>query len=225
MAIGDVEELYIAEARQEKRRGRWQQWAALAACLCLVASVLVPWLRDRGGTYHTVGEDVKIYVNQLPEWGTSPDMDVVVRGCEVGSQEWLEIQATLLAETGVSLEGLLARLPERFRENVAFHVVGAAVGGGDGGYADHDYVLTLRTDGGEEATVAISGIGAPLRDLFLLSETPRESTVYGVPMTVHGFGESFWVAFTHRGVYYDVETDYLALEELTELLSALVEGE
>lgn len=65
-AIGEIDDVYIAEAAEERTGARrvWVRWAALAACLALVLALSLPWL---GGLWKMGSDGCGNMVGQSPE--------------------------------------------------------------------------------------------------------------------------------------------------------------
>lgn len=76
-ALGGVRDGYVTEAVEyQKNRRTWVRWAALAACLCLVAGGVLAWRWSRPGgavgcdelpPRHPASEDPK----DVPAWSGS----------------------------------------------------------------------------------------------------------------------------------------------------------
>ena len=130
-ALGDVRDEYVTEAVEyQKKRRTWVRWAALAACLCLVAGgVLVwRWSRPEGGGAGVPGGGVEapggVDVpgdNMLPE-GVDPGIASVAQFPatedirDVADAEFIDLALDDLGELGTHLPD---RLPGGFFLNRA----------------------------------------------------------------------------------------------------------
>lgn len=234
LVLGGIREEYLAEA-EDFRRGRkpgWGRWAALAACLGLLAAGA--WLSPGGtaaGPGGTSGAEVsasgsgsaapgnRLVVNEA-EGALGLDMDVRIRSYDgLSETERAAVMGEFAEATGLDYDGLLGRIPAAFAGEGFLSVDAPA---GAGAYAPHDYVFTFRTEEGGAARVAVCAGGEPLRDCFLLREEPETSRVGGEDVVICGDGGRYVARFTHGGVGYDVETKAVSLAELEELLEGLL---
>lgn len=232
--LGGIREEYLAEA-EGFRRGRkpgWGRWAALAACLGLLAAGA--WLAPGGiatGPGGTSGAEVSVSGNGSAAPGNrlvvneaesilGLDMDVRIRSYGgLSEAERAAVMEEFAEATGLDYETLLGRIPAAFAGEDFLSVDAPA---GAGTYAPHDYVFTFRTEDGGTARVAVCAGGEPLRDCLLLCEDPEISQVGGEDVVICGDGGRYMAQFTHEGVGYDVEAKAVSLAELEELLEGLM---
>lgn len=90
----------------------------------------------------------------------------------------------------------------------------------------HDHCLELQTESGGTATISVSREGWPLRCCVMESDAPLLSTVRNVEMVIHGMKltdkTTFFTRFESEGVWYDIETENIGIDELDFLLQTLL---
>ena len=235
------------EANRSVRRRRFapRLMAAAAACVAVAGCLALTLQFGRNGSegtlpygdgpalvsgeqpgstpsQHAVAEAL-LNVNRLsPETVISADMDVQYRNiAEMSEEERAAVLQRFEKESGRSYEAFAAVASDVFA-SAGFHTI-LAPGGNDGDYALHDYVFTFRTGGGE-ATVALCAFEEPLRDcLFPTEDEPALSEIGGVRLAVYECNGAYYTAFSHNGMYYDIATERVSLDELAALLTAIVQ--
>lgn len=233
-----------------KKRHSIRNWSALAACLCILAvgaAVVIPHfsptvpepntdnpisspgeiVTDTPGT--TAPEvEVKLRINKLNGVGVA-DMDLKVEHYDkLPYDVWQMVLAEFHENTGIPYEEFTARFPEGWQSTGFYsHMIR---GYKDGVWSEeydtlHDYVFTLENGDGGSATVAICSFEMPLRDCFFVSENPKESTINGTTLVIHGDSGLYMTSFSHGGLYYDIELSGVSKLELEEFLVALIVNE
>lgn len=225
-----------------KKRPTLRRWAGLAACLCLLAvgaAALLPRLSpavpgpstddpiSSPGTTAPEAE-VKLRINKLSGMGVA-DMDLKVEHYDkLPYDVWQMVLAEFHENTGIPYEDFTARFPEGWqRTNFSSHMIRSYKDGVRSEEYDtlHDYVFTLENGDGGSATVAICSYEMPLRDCFFISENPKESTVNGTTLVIHGDSNLYMTSFSHGELYYDIELSGVSKSELEEFLVALIVNE
>ncbi len=56
-----------------------------------------------------------------------------------------------------------------------------------------------------------------------MCDNPRQSEINGVSVMIYGYQDTFMVQFSHENVNYDIETSNITLEELEDLLIAIMD--
>lgn len=220
-AMNYMDDELITEAITYKRKkNAWQKWAAMAACLCLV---IVGALAYRGTDRQPVNSDLLV-VNEA-ESVMSVDMDVQVTSLsKLPHDVWMSVLEEFRGAVGVTYEEFIAKIPNNF-ECCNFYSLSIP------GYKDadlrdeyrlHDYVFEYRSKSGGELTIAICSYEEPLRDCFIECDDPQQSEINGVPVVVYGYQGSFMVQFSYENINYDIETSNISLEEMENLLTAIV---
>ena len=85
----------------------------------------------------------------------------------------------------------------------------------------HDYVFTLNNT---ESNIEIhfSDIEEPLRCVFT-NETKKLSVVNGVNMLIQQLQDTYYITFENKGVYFDIETRNIDLDELITILEMITQ--
>ena len=243
--LGDINENYINDAHKtakKKIRAVWVKWAAMAACLCLVATAFVmPRLQnDPVGTEPqlsnnpSIGNDKTnndktttkpnnknvLLVNTV-DGVVSADMDVQFTYYPDSSEDKSDdvlIQFENVA--GLSYNNFVAKIPDIFVKERFYSVDVPA--DAVAAYIPHDFVFDYQTNYGGEITIAICAKEEPLRDLFVICDNPKQSEINGIPVVILGYQDSFLVQFSWQSVNYDIETRSINLEELEQLLVCII---
>ena len=204
-AMNYMDDELITEAITYKRKkNAWQKWAAMAACLCLV---IVGALAYHGTDRQPVNRDVQVTsLSKLPH-------DV-----------WMSVLEEFRGAVGVTYEEFIAKIPNNFEccNFCSLSIPGYKDADLRDEYRLHDYVFEYRSKSGGELTIAICPYEEPLRDCFIECDDPQQSEINGVPVVVYGYQGSFVVQFSYENINYDIETSNISLEELENLLTAIV---
>ena len=83
----------------------------------------------------------------------------------------------------------------------------------------HDYVVTMKNDE-SNINIAFSEIEPPLR-CVIVESNKKESLVNNVKMVIQQFNDSYYVNFSHNGIYYDIEAMGTHLDDLVEILEII----
>ena len=247
--LGDINEVYVQEAgayRRGKQPLAWRRWVAGAACLCLVAAgaFAVPALRNvyGGGALHPnhtaagdtvqpqdgsdavpVGENPPLFVNAVEDL-VSADMDVQHSYYDnLSPSEWEAALEGFQTAFGFSYEDFAGRIPDTFAQT-SFYSVDIPAGDGGGNYIPHDYVSLCQTQSGGAVRIALCPEEEPLRDFYIHCDQAKASEINGVDILLYGYQDSLLAQFSYGGIYYDIETTHVALEDLEGLLTAVLEG-
>lgn len=128
-----------------------------------------------------------------------------------------------LKNMGMSWGDFTAKLPNGFdlQDMCALYVTDRP---GSGEYnIFHDYVLRLKdTQSDAELTLAMSPLEKPLRDCFYLNDDPIYSEINGVKLVIMGDGNIFYTIFEYNGIWYDIETYHISLEDFVILLNSII---
>ena len=63
----------------------------------------------------------------------------------------------------------------------------------------------------------------PLRDCFIVCDTPKQSEINGLSTVIYGYQGTFMVQFSYENINYDIETSNITIEELEDLLVGIIE--
>lgn len=222
-AFGDIDERYVKEARDAQRPWKKRRLWVLAACLALVL-IGMP-LVHRGITQ--AREDI-IIINE-PTVLAMADFKL---DRETYTDELLETgKAIFERELGVSLDELTKALPEGWRvELLKAFFIAAAPDGSHSRLLDH-FALDVDTPDGSSVRISIGGGRNMLINPFLMKDDDdKESRIDGTSVMIYEHGtvkdfamENEYIAtFEQDGVCYDIRMHADSVEELTELLSALI---
>lgn len=245
--LSGADEQKVAEAGAEMKhnsRRRWVKWAAMVACLALIAGVGIPLLRHsdtaqnkepggasgvvQSGSHSGVSSPAPanlLVVNEVNS-PVSADMDVEYSFLKkLPYDVWIEVLEDFHGFTGVSYEAFIGKIPDTW-ECSSFYSLSTR-GYKDAGLQDeyrlHDYVFAYhQTDGDGEVTIALCPFETPLRDCIVVCDDPQQSKVNGIPVVIYGFRDSYMVQFSFESVNYDMEASSITLEELEELLSGIL---
>lgn len=242
-ALGQVEEGFVHDAALpvQKRRPRRRALGAVCAAALVLAALALP-LREGGGALPSpegeseapAGEAVSssLTVN----WRSAEeddcmtamvfDMDLVTEVYHYGSGEaWEAVLAEFRAAAGVSLDELLSGLEGTTFSLSRFYTRSTRRSTEDP-YQVHDYCLELSTAEGGRAFLALSRVGAPLRDCLYLDDAPLLSHIGETELSISGMKTEsetrYLTCFESGGVWYDVETKNVSLGELQLLLETLL---
>lgn len=241
----------MAMTAKKKSRPVWHKWSVMAACLCLiVVAFFSPVLQDEhggvdpqpGGTpgssivesqpsgtsVSSIVEPGKVnllVVNEV-ESVMSADMDVqLTHYNKLPYDVWMSVLEDFHKLIGITYEEFTEKIPDAF-ECYNFYSLSTR------GYKDanleneyrlHDYVFEYQTERGGEATIAICSSEEPLRDYSIMCDNPRQSEINDVSVMIYGYQDTFMVQFSHENVNYDIETSNITLEELEDLLIAIMD--
>ncbi len=241
LLLSDIDETYVQQAYQPKRRPNYlRSVTAVAACLAgvlLVGTLLGPTGSQQGKESHLPKDlqlsftgadasalDADLTVNWVDSIAMA-DMDVA------GFREWSGSEQTSMEEAfgefnGIAYDEFLDRLPGDCAVTGLTVVTEPSYISQDKttkSYIPHDFVLTCATESGGEIRLAVCGTEEPLRDCYFVTDNPIESQVNGCPVTIYGFNTTFCVICTDGTFYYDIETTDVSLEDLSLLLSSLLQ--
>lgn len=217
------------EAQPVRQPRRWVRWGmAAAACLVLAGAALIPTLErpqtaqqqnpaSDPPTSAVIGEEPGNVLVVNEGEAALGDLDVKIDGVVV-----LQEQGTFQKFRdclGVDWSDFSARLPQGWTWGEGYCLLTPHE---DGTYQFHDFLLECTAPGGGTAQVALCPTEEPLRDWLLLDEDPEKSLVNGVSLVICGMGDMYLTQFAHDGLYYDVSTQGISLEELEALLSGLL---
>lgn len=242
--LHETDRVRLAPAKQKHAI---RNWSTLAACLCILATgaaVVIPRfsptvpgpstddpilspgevVTDTPGTTALEAE-VKLHINKLTGTGVA-DMDLKVEHYDKLPYDVWQMALTNFAQyTGISYEDFTARFPEEWQVTRFYsHMIRGYKNGVRSEEYDtlHDYIFALENESGGSATVAICSFEMPLRDCFFVSENPKESTINGTPLVIHGGNGLYMARFSHAGLCYDIELSGISKSELEEFLVALI---
>lgn len=153
------------------------------------------------------------------------DMDVEYTLYEKSQYDaWEKALEDFYEFTGISYDDFIAKIPNTW-ENSSFYSLSARDYKNDGAndeYRLHDYVFDYKTEDGKEAAIAICSFETPLRDYFVECDNPEQSEINGVPLVIYGYEQLYMVQFSYNNLNYDIQARGVTLEELEELLSAIL---
>ncbi len=199
--------------------------AVSAACLALIISVGIS--AQKNGTSDIPNMpplENNLNINQL-EGLTTADMDVQCNMYDQLSKQDLQAVLNQFQEfAGMSYEDFTSKICDIW-EISSFYSLSAPDyinAGQKGEYSLHDYVFELDSNNGGTATVALCSFEKPLRDIIIDNDDPKQSVINGVPLVIYGFEAYYMVQFSYDNLYYDIETNDIALKELENLLSSII---
>lgn len=128
-----------------------------------------------------------------------------------------------LKNTGMSWSDFTAKLPNGFdlQDMCALYVTDRP---GSGEYnIFHDYVLRLKdTQSDAGLTLAMSPVEKPLRDCYYLCDDPVYSEINGVKLAIIGDDYNYYTIFEYDGIWYDIETYSISLEDFVIFLNSII---
>ena len=224
--LGDINENYVNDAHMTAKKSAypiWLKWVAMAACLCLVVSgaFVLPRLQSDSVEPNPQPNNKNVLLVNTVDGLAGADMDVQFTYYPDPSEDKSDdvlIQFENVA--GLNYNNFVAKIPDVFVKERFYSVdvpSDAAVA-----YIPHDFVFDYQTNNGGEITIAICAKEEPLRDLFVISDNPKQSEINGIPVVILGYQDSFLVQFSWQSVNYDIETRSITLEELEQLLVCLI---
>ena len=224
--LGDINENYVNDAHMTAKKSAypiWLKWVAMAACLCLVVSgaFVLPRLQSDSvepnpqpnnknvllvnTVYGLAGADMDVQFTYYPDPSEDKSDDVLIQFKNVA---------------GLNYNNFVAKIPDVFVKERFYSV--DVPSDAAAAYIPHDFVFDYQTNNGGEITIAICAKEEPLRDLFVISDNPKQSEINGIPVVILGYQDSFLVQFSWQSVNYDIETRSITLEELEQLLVCLI---
>lgn len=93
----------------------------------------------------------------------------------------------------------------------------------------HDYIFSYQNgDATRSLKISFSKLEAPLRDCILLDENEKEnaekfSKIGATDLKISHWEEMYMITFEKDGLYFDIETKAMKLEEVVELLKSIVQ--
>ncbi len=249
--IGELDERRVAaagEAMTERKHNiaPWLKRSAIAACLCLAAvGISVPFLSHHSDIRpqkqpDDLSSEVSAHTNHDPERPTSTqnsdmilvnqaeqvsgaDMDIQISHYDqLSKTEKADFLQDFEAAAGMSFAAFSQKLPDTYVQK-AFYSVNVPADTDRTAYIPHDYVLEYQNPHGGRAIIAICPAEKPLRDHYIMYDDPKPSEINGISTVIYGYQDTFIAEFTHMGIYYDIETSGVTLEELTDLLHRILE--
>ncbi len=124
--------------------------------------------------------------------------------------------------TGISYDDFISKISDAYVSK-SFYSVDIPSNDARIEYVPHDYVFEYQTENGGEARIAICSAEEPLRDYFIKCDDKEQSEINGISVMIYGYQDIFIVEFSHENINYDIETNNITLEELEELLTAILE--
>ena len=222
--IGEVDDQKVAAAgmamnTQKKSRSNWLKWGAMAACLCLVVvGAIAPQLRQTPGG---AADKTMLVVNEVENIMTA-DMDINLSLYnEISASEQETILNGFEAAVGLSYDEFTAKIPDTLA-SASFYTVNVPADASRAEYIPHDYVLEYQDENDGAIRIAICSTEVPLRDWFIECDNPKLSEINGVSVVVYGYPNTYIAEFSYKGANYEIETAYITLEELKDLLVSIL---
>ena len=231
-AIGELDETTIADARMVKKRKNWVKWAAAAAVLALAVAAGALWgrkapttapnaaLRTEPSASEPSQPEVHLVVNQPTGFSGMALQAMDERRTAYGALTQKD-RETFSDYTGVELDELVASLPAGLecRQVTALRYLPDEQ---ESPGQLRDYVLECGTEDGGWVKIALCPTGKPMRDYAFICEGEEPSKINGISLTVYGSEGMYLASFFHDGLYYDVETREIDVEQLERLLIGLL---
>ena len=85
----------------------------------------------------------------------------------------------------------------------------------------HDYSFLFSDDGNRVIMISASEIEKPLRDYFFQGDN-KPSEIGGTSVIISNHEDRYFAEFSADGIFYDVETGGLSLEELCGILEQII---
>ncbi len=219
-AVGKISTRHVEEAANygKKHKAVWIKPAIAAACLCLA---LVGILCAKFGGTAQPENTASIVVNEVNGIATA-DMDAQLSYYDTLSDPDKETMLkNFEADTGFGYDNFTAKMPISFAIS-SFYSMDVPADNAKTEYVPHDYVFEYQTQNGGDIRIAICYGEKPLRDCFVECDSPRQSEVNGVYVTVYGYQGSYMTYFSHENIYYDIEAKSITQAELEEIITCLV---
>ena len=225
--FGEIDSQYIAEAhgQRKKRIFTWTQGRLVAACLILlvmcVPAIIYFLQRMNNDVSSERGSIIK--VNEVTVT-MSAKLDAEITTYDKATDdEWLAVLEGFREDLGISYEDFKDKIPEKFTCKDFYSLYAPVYKESDfiKEYSLHDYVFEYLVESGGEVTVSICSFEEPLRDYFMCDNSVK-SKINGVAVWIYGYQGSFMVRFQYDDIYYDIETNDVALEEVEDLLESII---
>jgi len=216
-ALADINERYVEEAREIPRMPKKRRIWIVAACLTVVL-ICVPIARYG---IALANEDI-IIVNENPIVAKL-DMSVII--------SYDGEEGTFERELGISYEEIVGRLPDDYTVSKG---VTSYFQDSDGSKRNLNYcAVTVTLPSGKFARVHLGG-SVHLSTHVVQSVADKESRIDGAPVKIYqhemlyngnivGIRNEYIAKFEQDGIHYDVRMITESVDELTELISYLVD--
>ncbi len=226
-AIGNIGDDYIrsAHAKRSKAPSVWIRWGAVAACLCLMVTVVTVLVQrmtpssfsEFGLVVNPLGHRMSVDVDAKIEYYINDKQETVP------TEEWDRLTEGFHANIGISYDAFLSLVPEYLRKDMDFYTLSTPDGSEGGAYVLHDYGFTFETDTDTNVALKMSHKGMPVRDWFFdKQENAKASDVNGTSVTIYGAEGCYVAQFVHDNVYYDITAYYMELAQLKALLTCIL---
>ena len=249
--IDNINPKYIDEATEYTgaeeitHRNAWYKrvlpMAAAFACVCLVVAVsafVLPRIQD-----NFIGPDVlqgddptgnssditntppdktnSLFVNEVSNL-SSADMDVQFTHYNaLNATEKDNLLKQFEAKVGLSYTEFTGMISKTFTEK-QFYSVNVPTDKSRNEYTPHDYVIEYQTANEGQITLSICPTEKPLRDCIIICDNPTPSIINDASAIIYGIQNSYMVQFSHKNMYYDIETRDVTLEELELFLNSIL---
>lgn len=232
--LGQVDEKYIMESAPKKNKnknGNLLTWVSMVACLCIVAGSVFavfkmiqnPKPQDKDITNSLAANYIVINEIGVP---SNADMDVIISSyisdgvSDISKKDWDQTILEFKRLTGITYDDFKEMIPSNW-EIESFLSMSSKVYEDDK-YMIHDFVLTYRTENNSTARISFCPFEAPLKDLFVMCDNPKQSEINGVPVTIYGYDNCYIAQFSYNNSNYDIETKDATEEELETLLASII---
>lgn len=156
---------------------------------------------------------------------TSADMDVKIEhyNSKLPEYIWQEILEEFKEYMGISKNEFEAKITDKFTQTNFYTVKipGYKDANLSDEYKKHDYVFEYKTENDGEIRIALCKEEEPLRDCFFEFKG-KKSKIGNTELEISQYNNNYMVTFEFNNINYDIETENITENELSELLQSIL---
>ena len=156
---------------------------------------------------------------------TSSDMDVEIEhyNSKLPEYIWQEILEEFKEYMGISKNEFETKIPDKFTQTNFYTVKipGYKDANLSDEYKKHDYVFEYKTENDGEIRIALCKEEEPLRDYFFEFKG-KKSKIGNTELEISQYNNNYMVTFEFNNINYDIETENITENELSELLQSIL---
>lgn len=208
---------FIGDKKMNKKNNIWK-WSLVPICLILIIGGFF-FIRNQNNSnefdppieYVDKEKNIKLNINSLNKIGVSRfDADIKTIPTSGLNMKWPEI-----LKDGIAIPKSLDKTEAysvytRKEKNGEFDTLNCYVYN----YFNENHEKNIR--------LAFSNTNEPIRDYFFSEDGGIDTIINDVKLKIYSYNTIYFVRFTYKDYYFDIETDNLTEQELSDLLSSII---